>query len=432
MNKFLSLRWRHAHFLILAVYSCLFFYNYNAAYFPKISIGTVLIVPIGAALFFVTEAFLFCKKVDSAALVAFLLTLLFLAFGHFVYFLDTLVPHLLESSLAQFLMLAAGVISIAGIWRFLENNELRLESANRYLTLVFSGLLFYQAVLFVQVHGNPTEAPENVAVPALLGKAGDKSLHNLYVIVMDAYARTDTLREYFGYDNTPFLDELRKMGFSVGSSSVSNYFMSALSMSSMFNLDYVQNIGLAKPRSAFDLMPANQKLNHSKTRELLGNLGYSFVAAPTLFPPIECTEADVYVENELSYDSLIWNYLDTTALRLFIADRSLAKYRNFVLKNLDNIPFMAQGHAPAFVYTHLTLPHPPFVFLADGQPAKCHGPFSFNDGADFFRVGQSKEAYIRGYRNQAEFISRKMGDVLRQLLQNDPTDPYVILMSDHG
>lgn len=428
MNKYLGLRWRHFHFLLLAVYSCLFFYNQNAGYFPKSSVWPALRAAVFSALVLGTLAILLCRRLELGALTAFLLTFLFLVFGHLIYFFGSLFPVFAESRITQVLMLVFGILLIARFCFFLHRRNPPLEPANLYLTVTFFILFSCQAFFFVKNHHRPAESA--VPAAAALKPKDGRPRPNLYVIVLDAYARTDTLRAFFDCDNSAFLRELEQMGFAVGRTPVTGYFLSALSMASMFNMDYVQNLELAAPKSPFDLMPLNRKLDHSLTRKILGGLGYTFVATPVLFPPIECREADVYVKNNLSFDNLLSNFLDTTALRLISAEHG--KYRSFVLKNLENIPRLAEGHAPAFVYTHLTLPHPPFVFTAEGEPTGDGRSVSFNDGADFFRNGQSKEVYAAGYRAQVEFLNRRIPGILRQLLRNDATDPYVILMSDHG
>ena len=43
----------------------------------------------------------------------------------------------------------------------------------------------------------------------------EPGLPDIYVVLLDAYPRADTLDNDFGYDNSPFLDGLRAEGFDV-------------------------------------------------------------------------------------------------------------------------------------------------------------------------------------------------------------------------
>lgn len=65
--------------------------------------------------------------------------------------------------------------------------------------------------------------------------------------------------------------------------------------------------------------------------------------------------------------------------------RRAGKYRSFVLKNPENIPYLAEGHAPAFV----------LCVHAPDLPASV---LCFYGGGRTFSNGQSKEFYASGYR----------------------------------
>ena len=56
---------------------------------------------------------------------------------------------------------------------------------------------------------------------------------DVYVILLDGYARADVLANAFGYDDSPFLDGLRSDGFEVADASHSNYLVTNLSVSSL-------------------------------------------------------------------------------------------------------------------------------------------------------------------------------------------------------
>ena len=66
-------------------------------------------------------------------------------------------------------------------------------------------------------------------------------LPDVYVIIMDAYERDSVLREFHGYDNSPFLNSLEDMGFYVAYGSLSNYRHTELSLSSLLNMEYIQD-----------------------------------------------------------------------------------------------------------------------------------------------------------------------------------------------
>ena len=70
---------------------------------------------------------------------------------------------------------------------------------------------------------------------------------DVYVILLDGYARADVLANTFGYDDSPFLDGLRSDGFEVADASHSNYLVTNLSVSSLLNYRQLADIPALQP-----------------------------------------------------------------------------------------------------------------------------------------------------------------------------------------
>ena len=68
-------------------------------------------------------------------------------------------------------------------------------------------------------------------------------LPDIYVIVLDSHERTDVLKETYGLDNQPFVDSLTELGFYVAPCSMSNYAYTPLSISSILNMNYIDQMG---------------------------------------------------------------------------------------------------------------------------------------------------------------------------------------------
>jgi hypothetical protein len=62
---------------------------------------------------------------------------------------------------------------------------------------------------------------------------------DIYVIIADEYARSDTMRKTFGVDDSAFLDSLRNMGFVVARGSQCNYSRTTPSLASFLNMEYL-------------------------------------------------------------------------------------------------------------------------------------------------------------------------------------------------
>jgi hypothetical protein len=78
---------------------------------------------------------------------------------------------------------------------------------------------------------------------------------DIYFIILDMYGRNDVLREEFGYDDGPFLRQLKDMGFYVASCSQSNYHSTAYSLSATLDANYLNAL-------SDQFTPANKEPSH--------------------------------------------------------------------------------------------------------------------------------------------------------------------------
>lgn len=62
---------------------------------------------------------------------------------------------------------------------------------------------------------------------------------SIYLVILDEYAGSNTLKNRFHFDNSAFYQALESRGFYVTGSSISNYKLTVLSIASMLNMDYV-------------------------------------------------------------------------------------------------------------------------------------------------------------------------------------------------
>ena len=65
---------------------------------------------------------------------------------------------------------------------------------------------------------------------------------DVYYIIFDRYADEITLRDRFGYDNTPFLTSLGDRGFDVVTDAVANYPKTAHSLASSLNMSFLDEL----------------------------------------------------------------------------------------------------------------------------------------------------------------------------------------------
>lgn len=261
---------------------------------------------------------------------------------------------------------------------------------------------------------------------------------DIYYIILDGYGAQRTLQEVYGYENQDFLNLLSAQGFYLASESRSNYAQTILSLASSLNFDYLDKI--PEGAQANDVNALIPLLRNSEVRRRVAGEGYRFIAFSTGYLRTEVPDADLYlqpgVESAGNMESLM---IETTFLR---AVESLAgavgirfpypgyqPHRQRVLFTLEQLPGIARIPGPKFVFAHLLIPHPPFVFGADGEQVPQTRRFQLEDGSDF---QGTREEYVEGYRNQVAYVNSRLAQIIPQILAASSPDPIIVIQGDHG
>jgi hypothetical protein len=245
---------------------------------------------------------------------------------------------------------------------------------------------------------------------------------DIYLIVLDAYTRSDLLKDKLEFDNSDFLNELDEMGFYVVPCSRSNYSYTLQSMTSELNMDYLDNLGLE-----FDDLILSDSLKHSEVRSILDNMGYEFVYYETGYPPTEIDDADKFVKapNANSFTDFEVLYIRTTVFgspySLFYKDYSqsneavINNYVNRVMSTFSGLQHPIESDAPLFVYAHIVSPHSPKVFTRRGG----------------INVRWETE-FISAVDGTYTFVQNQTIKALKEIIAKSDQDPIIILQSDHA
>jgi hypothetical protein len=122
--------------------------------------------------------------------------------------------------------------------------------------------------------------------------------------------------------------------------------------------------------------------------------------------------------------------LDETVLAGLPVDRwTHGAHVEMIRHALDSLEHLPPSTSRRFVFVHVVSPHPPFVFASDGSIRQPPHVFSFSDGSDF--PGSHAE-YVRGYRDQAMFITARVRAIVDAILSRPGPQPVIVIHSDHG
>jgi hypothetical protein len=101
-------------------------------------------------------------------------------------------------------------------------------------------------------------------------------------------------------------------------------------------------------------------------------------------------------------------------------DLSRGYYRSTIINELGNLQKAAGIQGPKFVFAHFMLPHPPFVFTADGAASDVR-VISFS--------WQKDKSY---YLEQSKFCERVLVKTLEETIKHAGNDAIFVVQSDHG
>jgi hypothetical protein len=386
--------------------------------------------------------YLACRNMSRAGYLATLLIFLIFMYGHLR---RALSPYTIgRLSIADdrwffpfWALLIAGLAS-GWLWRRIQHPELISRMFNLVATAALAVPLFTVILLGLQIRADPLRGWQP-AKQALLNLSPQRR-PDIYYIIVDGYGREDILSSLYGFDNRPFLSSLEEMGFTIADQSHSNYMRTSQSVPSTLNFDYLSELETVGQNTA-NWFPLRHLIADSRIRQVLVGQGYTFIAFSSGFHYTEIQDADVYLSpHRIVLNSFEQLVVGVSALEiparagwLDVPVFSYHDHRQRILYTFDQLARLPTrsdlGVAPKFVFAHITIPHPPFVFNAQGNPVEPHRGYSMADANEF--DGSTTE-YLVGYRDQLIYTNKLVQDMLKSILAQSPQPPVILLQGDHG
>ena len=323
------------------------------------------------------------------------------------------------------------ILAAVAIW-WVSRKSLNLTSVTYTLNLVGLFLLIFpmiQIVSFsVQNQASQSSAEKNTSA---LDLKVNSQPPDIYYIILDGYGRSDVLKNEYDYDNSNFLNGLRDLGFYVADCSQSNYAQTQISLASSLNFNYLDALSDRFVIGSEDRTGLDALIHHGLVRQSLEKAGYKTVAFATGFLATELSDADYFLSPRRSigelneFESLL---METTFARLLLDANTFGMqnsgselYRERTLFTLDKLDKLSYIKGPKFVFAHLVIPHPPYVFGPTGGPVQP---------AD---VGTTKtQQGASHYRDQAFYVSTRMAEIVPRIIANSATPPIIVIQGDHG
>jgi hypothetical protein len=262
---------------------------------------------------------------------------------------------------------------------------------------------------------------------------------DIYYIVVDGYGRSDVLRELYGFDNGPFIRQLEDLGFYVASRAIANYAQTLLSLASTLNMMHLQDVAGRLGQDARDRGVLRDLIARNRVVAALKQLDYEVVTFSSGYSgtdrlnDVDTRLAPAYALSEFQNLLLAYSPLPPLFERLGIGsmrEMQFEAHRRKVRYVFDSLAALPKRRRPRFVFAHVVSPHPPFVFGAAGESKTPPRDFSFADASHYVR-NSDRDEYIRGYVDQARYISARVAEAAGAITVRQP-DAVIIVQSDHG
>lgn len=293
------------------------------------------------------------------------------------------------SPILLLLMLAAGIavalLSRHGLWPS--------SSAVTVAAAIFLSISVVRAAPLLDFRADP-----------VVGASGSP----MYVVMLDAYPRADTLKRY-GYDLDPFIEALEERGF--------DHYPDAHSLHRW--TDRTLTALLYGPEGVPDEYSLGRDRRQVHERLIVPE-GFVAIAPPVGFAVMQGPTLDVQSTND--FEGVL---LGESLVGVVLPDlgRSLLA-ESLDSRIADSLDALATTQQPR-VFAHLMAPHAPFPGGPECWP-ECHMFVSLQD-----QLGLSTETWWHKMGERLDSLNPMLLDTIDRIIAREP-EAVLLLFSDHG
>lgn len=417
-------------------------YNENFGLIP-VHVGIeLLLYYLAVALTIFILSLVIYKEAEKAFVLSFFYLSIFFFFG---FILDSLRSLSSSSFISSYSFLLPIVVVLAVfLFLFVKKGVSRNRIIASYIRWLLLAFIIIEIIL-MGYHFVMRDYSKN-----RLYQQGDKiitTLHSdceyekpdIFFIVLDEYTSSEGLSKYFNFNNSKIDSLFASRGFYVVSHSRSNYNMTAFSLSSTFNYDYLD---LERNDSVFSqktMLRGIETFRKNRLTSFLAKEGYEIVN----YGCFNLENSTLYTESFFNSipRKLIDNQTFTSRLindlgwRFMIKDFFTGKpkvseyYKKTKREHIYRNNFNAEGlvsamsiqnDKPRFVYGHLMLPHDPYYLDSLGNFVP--------DTTVLFERFDRKDAYI----NQLVYCNRLLEKFIHAATIATRRSRVVVIEGDHG
>ena len=449
MNE-LKIKSKKIHPFLVGIFPILIIYSQNIGRveITELFLPVIIIVGLTIGLYYFLKLIL--KNENKSAIIVTLILIMLFSYGHIYYLLSDVMIDEFDIGQNRYLIPAFGLVLGISIFFIIRAGRV-FDNATSILNVI-SIVFIIVAISNVALVGAEITSCDKCSNQEFFYEARDFSdyfeshefsisenqeLPDVYYLILDEYARNDALIEYHNFSNHELTEFLEKKGFHIAKNSFANYPMSVQSIPAIMNMDYINfladEIGTEvrnyKPLNGknYGLYPNNMVIKNFK------EMDYKIITFNTF--ALHLHENPLADKTFCHRDKfLLDNRLADVLARTSIFGYYIERWAEGELRQATLCAFENFGNAgnvfdePVFVWAHVMLPHPPWIFGPNGEEITPGKPLLITDNPEFRDSGwEPKRQYIQ----QVQFANKKTIEVVENILENN-RNAIIIIQGDHG
>ena len=439
------------HPLLFSFFPTFYVYSQNIHVLMPTELLLPLLVISGSTVigFIILEKIL--KNKIKVALILTLFLVLFFSYGHIYNILNDFTAEGFDLGKHRYLLIPFTAIFVSGIIYFLKtkrklDNVTKITNVMSVAIMLIISMTVITNVLEGNFYGsqtlgyeekmlgmgssqefNPNDLfsnPSSKSIIDIQNMSRDSNLPDIYYIIPDEYGSYQSLKEFFDYDNSDFVNYLKQRGFFVNEKSFANYPRTIQSVSSSLNMEYLDKITEQAGINSKSYHLLNEHVSNNKVMSNMKSRDYIIVNVGSFWGPnMGFAKSDVNLceFKQINSNSLM-NELLLSSMLGYIQERLTEQgRRDAILCTFDEL-YTINEKIPKqkFVFAHIQLPHSPFIFGPNGEHVTPGIP-----------LNSSKWDERKAHVDQIEFANKKLKILIDKLLESEEK-PIIILQGDTG
>lgn len=392
------------------------------------------------------------RQAPKAGLIAGFFSIAFFYFELFLRQLDLIIFNLGLTESPNTLLFSQGLaVGLFVFWlvlwtagaRFALRSESTIQKVNSFLLIVSLILLVSPVISIAQILGNSRRiaaSPNYSFADHVAGGSGGGfalpvgetgSQPDIFYLIFDGFAGEDILKSVYDLDISPFFAQLEERGFYLAVSSKTNYSQTINSLPSSLNMSYLDGLADAVVDPS-NWGPLAQALRQNLVSTALDEYGYDLITFSSGFWPTDDIRSDRRYRQLFNLNEYQEVFLQNTPLVHLDPDLLYDQHRSRISYTLEHLAGAAHEGSPRFVFAHLYIPHPPFVFDREGNHVHVPRQFTKYDADGYLLKGGTTPEYQQMYKDQLSYIADRILILVDEILLEAEEPPVIIIQADHG